>query len=199
MRRLEAIARALGLSDLHNDNVITERCIMYPIDMEVIMNPTDNNIYGTTMDDPLQGAFTFDKDSSNQIMLRQCEDLQESAAELKSILIKTQYELTEIERVMITKCRDVLRQSLHRIVLITTGELTQLIRQPIQLAHQEFVAAIKESLALWKLQIVMEEEKIYQLLQQDILNNDVPIFYYLPEEAIIYYEGEPLARKIDHE
>ncbi|MBP7074388.1 MAG: DUF4135 domain-containing protein [Rhabdochlamydiaceae bacterium] len=215
--KIEKVARAIGLSDLHYDNIIISGKRPHLIDTEVVSMPAIEGVYQTHLfgvERP--GALASTGESKNHIWLNRdliqqfnlsnyaAEEIEEDLFEtgmtgpalarsgltdfIQTIANQTHPEITNFELGDLHETREALKAHANRIVLIDTQDLSVYIRQDIDLARNNFSDALKQGIGMWGFQVDENQwAEVLDKFEQDLRDNDVPIFYYRAATREIYY------------
>ncbi|NGX61859.1 MAG: hypothetical protein K940chlam9_01348, partial [Chlamydiae bacterium] len=212
--KIEKAARAIGLGDIHKENVIISEGRPYLIDTEVVLLPEIEEYQTDLFALNDGGARSSSPECKNHIWLdaslnNDQKNLDE--ATFKNLLIhdgicdrvvnaigfrsflESIEQLThkEIENFEIEGEQDVhgrLQDLKNRIVLVSTDSLSALIREKIGTAKNNFINDVGKGLEHWGFEV--NEDALQQSLakfEEDLLNHDVPIFYHVPSKGTVYY------------
>ena len=78
----------------------------------------------------------------------------------------------------------------HRYIPIGTSDLMFIVMQETEIAHALFVQKLKEAFERDNLVFNEESEPVlHQQFEKDFLNNDLPLFHYLPSRGECLYNG----------
>lgn len=210
---LDQIGQALGLSDMHAENVITVSKWPCLTDTEVVLLPTNTQGYEdakqTNLIDGTSAGWVFYahiEDAKNRIWIKENENtfiFQDFAAQAlgkKIVNILENYSefvqpLSLVERQKIEETKQELKKSNHRIVLVGTEELISSIKQPLGIATEDFMIHLKKGLTSWGIETEWDDPlqtAIRQHFKTDVENNDVPIFYFTPSTREVFYHNTRL-------
>lgn len=90
--------------------------------------------------------------------------------------------LSQKERGAIASVNTQLKLRPHRIIFLQTFMLLFCIKFEIKDGFKQFLDGIMFSLKDWGYDTTFDIEKLKEQFTKDVMNNDVPIFYYLPPE-----------------
>lgn len=197
-----------GISDLHQENVVTVKKQPHIIDTEVVA-PNIDDAYNSGLVTGMTAGFLFAHDTPNRIYVSPTitpplefeEKLEGEFEAMRSLSLlrkmgvinvftKTNYAkrpLTKEEIVILESIKKDLDTHFHRIILADTIELTMLIKQPPKTAFANFQHTLAKGLKSWKFSKEYSLEELEVRFNKDLKNNDVPVFYYKPITGEIYY------------
>jgi hypothetical protein len=209
---LEKIGRALRLSDLHFQNIITVEKDPKVIDLEVYLvpdirdNPIEAGVFAengaANTFDPYDGALK--QDPTNQIWFS------DSLTRGKSVDFTYRMSQEHLEQIgvrtgnlddmtfspqmegKIAAAIQALQEQPGRFVLISTMHLNSMLVQldPQDSEQTVFIDEVRRSVEDLGFQYnAGAQAQIIQSVQQDILHNDVPIFFYDSRNERILYQG----------
>lgn len=215
--KIEKVARAIGLSDLHYDNIIMKDGRPHLIDAEVVALPTHQNPYETHLfGQERPGALATTPESKNHIWLgaeaiaefgdeaeyvvELTEDLHETGmtgpvlhnSGLTDLIqgLATQEHLAVVNFDLgdLSETRAQLGAMNNRIVLVSTENLSAFIRKDPATARENFSEALTEGLGAWGFQVDEESwDAVLNKFEEDLKNNDVPLFYHNAENSEVFY------------
>jgi len=215
--KIEKVARSIGLSDLHYDNIIMRHGHPHLIDVEVVSLPTDQEPYETHLfGEERPGALATTRDSKNHIWLGVeaieefgsgaeyieglAEDLHEMGmtgsvlhnsglTDLIQVLAnQTHATVTDFDLGDIGEVRAQLGVLNNRIVLVSTPDLSAFIRQAPATARENFSEALTQGLEAWGFTIDDENwVAVLDKFEEDLRNNDVPLFYHNAQNGEVFY------------
>lgn len=220
---IEQVAREIYLTDLHYLNLIVmrqnQRVRPFVIDPEVILSPPSSGIFQTGLVSGVtSGSFEFPERSKNRIQLgpellkkipkayRNELDIRIHDKVLLALGINFEKMLKESaeswgkmrDDKMISQKIQSLRASFSgdhlRIIPVSTSTLSYYVRLPLNTANEALVAELGENLGNMGFHLT-NELAIREGLEQDILNDDIPIFYSQPSRRLIFYHGRVIARR----
>jgi len=217
---MDKIAGFLGLSDLHQGNVITSKKRPSLIDTEVLV-PAITEAYTSGLVNGVTAGFVFEYNTHNRIWItdnllnkQQIKTLNDpmmccldilTIFENLGVLDKTikkfkihegvrEFEKNEID--IIHETQKALSDCRHRLILQGTTQLTLLIQEDLHKGFNDFYKNIITGLKEWGFIPEFEKEELFKLFEQDVKNNDVPVFYFEPSTGVSYY-GPLLLGKIN--
>jgi hypothetical protein len=94
----------------------------------------------------------------------------------------------------IEQVKEKLKAEKVRVIPIATSELSPVLELPEDMAKQQFIESLKHGLKILGCRL-LNEEAAKQGLEQDRLNNDIPIFYLHPERGDIFYHDQKVAER----
>lgn len=209
---MDLIGSKIGLSDLHQKNVIVRGKKPFLIDAEVAMLPTGTKGYqleGTCLLSGEDAGYQFFQDGptplineSNRVRVigekgRQIEDreagtlLTEKVTEARSK--KPSFTLKQ-EKV-IREGRKKLEGGKHRVILVDTGVLGRYIMARPDKISNDFVKDLKRGAEAWGFTITCTDSLLQELFKKDMENNDVPAFYHCPSDGMLYYHDKVIGRR----
>ncbi|MCI0381771.1 MAG: DUF4135 domain-containing protein [Chlamydiae bacterium] len=217
--KMDRLLNPLKIDDQHYENIITSKKKPHLIDLEVI-NPFANDTGLLTLGE--HSGFLFDNENSrNRIWFGFKIVDEKTLSELDkpefstsdSMTIFSQGHLLENtiqktlknralkpepfspeEKEAIQFTRQELDKYPHRILLMGTRPLNLIIQQDPKEGFRIFLDDLKNSLdSKFKLQISTKD--LENQFTKDVMNNDIPIFYYMPDTGEVYYGDFLLAIK----
>ncbi len=217
---IDKLARRIFLSDLHSTNIIVHNKTPYIIDTEVVMTPKKKfrKDGPQLLDDfPLAGyksnTYIPDNSCKNIIFIKKSASvsfcslkirtkkklneenslaiIHSNIQQKKSQKTSKQQAVVKQNKKIIDKAIEQLKNHRHRIVLLATDLLMNIITKPVKKGHKIFLDELSsQSLKDVGFQWTLSSTKaniFYGLYKQDILNNDVPIFYHNPKTSKVFY------------
>lgn len=205
---MDKVMQFFGISDLHQENVVTAKKQPHIIDTEVLAPLTDET-YNSGLVTGMTAGFLFAHDTPNRIYLsstitpfiekdEQLEgefDVMRPLTLLRKIGVlnvftKTNYAkrpLIKEEVATLENIKKELDSHFHRIILADTIELTMLIKQSPEKAFANFEHTLAKGLKQWKFSLQYNLEALQTRFEKDLKNNDVPVFYYKPITGEVFY------------
>jgi len=204
---MEKVCSQLGVSDVHFDNIITENKIAFFIDSESFLNPQEvppgifkqygaGNTFNPTGLKETEGKnkiwlspeLTEKKKVDFKYEMTK-KDLKTIGVDLDQIAVP---DLDDLTYSRIEKARYRLQSLNGRFVLIDTQSLKSMLTRidPNNPSHLSiFSETIQERLNQLQFDFVAtSEEQIKEAFKNNVLHNDVPIFYYDSNKGTILYE-----------
>lgn len=214
---LEKYARALGLSDLHQENLLVSNKVPYIIDAEVVA-PVAAPCFQTGLLSGLTAGYLFTSDTKNRIWFGRALLDRLEKADVKKIekndfgaldavtffsdleaLESLQYKETAIseeEACELKKTASRLSKEKNRIVLIGTETLRDLIKESLKSSTAKFLQELEEGVETWGFELDSRELKhIEEAFIEDVKNNDTPIFYYRARDGALFYHDIQIAQR----
>ncbi len=217
---IEGVASFFGVSDLHQDNVITRRKCPCLIDTEVIA-PVDCEAYSTNLLGDGVSGYCPASDSKNRFwMTRGISAVHEKNLKIADDPLDAFYVSREmgIHHVLfdptakkrtaeyletfageLTSLREELSRHTHRIVLIKTCQLDYLIRSNPDESFDEFYTSLVKGLNSYAFTQTVDRDTLKRQFIEDVMNNDVPVFYYCPNTGEVMYGRHVVGRKVKTE
>lgn len=206
---LDRIGQALGLSDIHAENIITVRKQLALVDAEVVLVPTRTDGYQATGGTGILSGnsagwkfYDYIDGAKNQVWIKQEGQVlkRNSAAQVLNEKLMTMSGepvtlLTAAEQQKIEGVKLALRGSRHRIILVGTEELVVLIKRPLETATKTFMTSLQDGLKSWGIEATQDEAwltTIQNHFKTDLENNDVPVFQFDPVTRAVFYHGTQL-------
>lgn len=218
---LDAFARALGVSDLHCENVITRRKTPLLIDTEV-MCPLDTQDFVTNLIHDTSAGYAFGFYTKNRIWFspalkatmefsiidileRPCANGEDAIVAFNELGVltptvvayrRTPPTLSAAHTTLATQTRTALSRHNHRIVLIDTTTLTHLNIASLNTSPDRFLEALERGATHHA--CTFDNSKIRAIKErfiQDVSNNDIPLFYYNSARGELYYHDIVIANK----
>jgi hypothetical protein len=202
---MDQLANQLGMSDLHQENVVTVNKRPYLIDTEVIA-PMVPDTFFSGLITGLTAGYLFSEETTNRIwfakdllsesthqLLLGTFDSQDAYIALQEVIPNLSERLGQhivlpphqIEFIAQTKAA--LSDHSHRIVLIGTLDLALFITLPIDKGFKDFECKLREGLLAWGFIPNYSENFLKIAFEWDVMNNDVPVFSYIPKKRCVYY------------
>jgi hypothetical protein len=107
-------------------------------------------------------------------------------------LVKEQQNLPAInanEEELVTDCKTQLSVHNHRIIIIPTQSLSADLKRNVAEGTKNFMELLEERLEIWGFEMDKTiTSKIQEKFNQDLLNNDVPLFYFNPASGYLFYD-----------
>jgi len=208
---LEKYARALGLADLHQENLLVSKKAPLIIDGEVVV-PKEAPVFETGLLSGLTAGYLFTSETKNRIWFGEepLSQLDKSDVErirqndfgaidtltfLSNLEVMSSLEykedgLTQKEIEEIDKTSELLASQKHRIVIINTADLKECIKDPLDRSQETFMEQLEEGARGWGFALDMSKrEQILECFCKDVKNNDIPIFYFQRITNRLYYQG----------
>ncbi|MBS0603472.1 MAG: DUF4135 domain-containing protein [Verrucomicrobia bacterium] len=198
---LEQFSKEIGLGDLHNHNIAVAKKMPYTIDTEVVMLPrpkdSEEGMFDTLLLGGLCPGWQMDDESINHIYwktetgkLRGLDNEMQFFVEFLNEEYEHASPVTTKERELISDCQTELAMQKHRIVLISTEDLSMFIKKPtLDEACQAFMKTLESKMKSWGFEMdTTKSLAIMDKFKGDLLNNDVPVFYFNPQGQGIYYD-----------
>ncbi len=221
IEKLELIARELGLSDLHYQNIITDKLNPCIIDAEVFLNPPEMESGLFEHNGPLHlFADEYSKAGGNRIWIeideikqeikknprnyRKIEQISEDCWLNMGFDFRQKCENVSLQPSTLNQIQNVkakLTQKLGRYVLVPTADLTNILKSYTDArATKEILETIKLNCEESNFEFLSEnEQNLIEAIQYDVGNNDCPITFFNIGTGLVYYcnkKGEiPIALK----
>lgn len=202
---IDIIGRELGLSDLNAENIVTVKKQPTVIDGEVVNLPTSSEIYQEKGTEILEDGYKIEfnrrkqKYTANAVWRADTP----SPSVLGNSFIKTKVQdlkksgfKCSIDRQKINEAREALRQAPNRIVLVGTQDLKNCIILNREEGFQKFCGLVSDGLDRWgfePIDDVFSSESFKQSFLEDLVNSDVPVFYFNLDEdgaGSVMFHGE---------
>jgi len=209
--QMDQVAKFFGVSDLHLHNIVTSRKVPYIVDQEVIV-PKVEASYSSGLLRGLTAGYLFESTSHNRIWIN--PELLEEESPLKAaffssmdsayvlntlnvlnVLQEEPPPFTAEQEEILQKAKQELDHHQHRIILIGTPDLVACIQKPLQEGVESFQKKLSEGLEAWEFEAVDPDGQLQKKIEEDIINNDVPIFYYIPSTGEVYYHDLLIAKR----
>lgn len=203
---LDLFANAIELTDLHNGNVAIVKKRVFAIDTEVVMAPGIKELPFDTM--ALRWgrsvpAWFPEKKTINKVFWKEDKavDLGNRDCTFFKEMIEDEVRkcapMSSKEKAIASKCRDVLIDRKHRFVLIQTQTLDGLIKKvPDERTKQELFDLLDDRMSLHGFTLdESKKEAIWEKFKEDLLNNDIPVFFFHPASNTMFYDDLPIGQK----
>ncbi len=218
---LDLFSNEVRLTDQHNHNLAVQEKMPFTIDTEVVMGPKPKSSempFDTMIlrwGNCVPGWF-MDNGSINKIYWKEVKpqlsgksqsgtvlcDFSKSDGSFFAKMIDEEVENcpppTSKEKEIIEDCKTQLADQKHRIVMIDTQNLSGFIKKPLnETTQQEFLDFLNERMDMYGCQM---EKSAYlpawEKFKDDVMNNDVPVFYFHPTSGTVFYDDLPIGKLV---
>lgn len=209
--KIEGFAKALQLTDLHAENIIIHNKEPFIIDMEAILQPRTRQFNTGLLSGNYAGAYEFTSESCNRLFLDEMWIPEKAKVDLENRLTSKTLEA------MILYWDDLVNENLKfalknhskhieeikkkltpeyvRVIPIQTSDLKNVLYLPLDAAKENLLKDLSRGLHELGFQLI-NRKCVKKGINQDLLNNDIPIFYYCAAKKAIFYHKEPITTKI---
>jgi hypothetical protein len=215
---MNTVVSFYGISDLHQENVLTSKGKPYLIDTEVIA-PVIGKAYESGLLTGITAGYLCEYNTPNRIgiseslldsqnfkLLQGEFSCMEMAAVLSDLGImdtvilpalqgKSKRVLDDKEINALTSIKKELDTHSHRMILVKTSDLARYLKEDPLEAFSDFQRNLDDGLKTWGFSIDYVSDDIKALYEQDFMNNDVPVFYFNPSKGEVYYHDLVIGKK----